>query len=169
MLKGLPLAYNKDMQEDKESVFDAFDTAAFCLSIFAKMIATMKVNRAAMYEAAQRGFINATDLADYLVKKGMPFRAAYKLVGKLVADCIAQGLVLESLPLAEYQARSSLFEADLYEAIKLETCVARRVSEGGTGAQSVRAQIAFLKQWLEETKEYTQEKGKDGSGCSTVH
>ena len=145
MLKGLPLAYNKDMQEDKESIFDAFDTVEQCLTVFTPMLASLKTHKAAMYQAAQRGFINATDLADYLTRKGMPFRTAYKLTGRLVADCVAKGQVLENIPLEYYQALSPLFGADVYEAIDLHTCVERRTSEGGTGRASVLSQIAYLR------------------------
>ncbi len=144
-LKGLPLAYNKDMQEDKEAVFDGLDTVIACLEIFAPMIATMKVNEEVTYMAAQKGFINATDLADYLTKKGMPFRAAYKIVGTIVADCIAKNLVLDNYPMAEYQKHSELFEEDLYEEISLETCVNKRLSEGGASPASVKKQVAFVR------------------------
>ncbi len=145
-LKGLPLAYNKDMQEDKESVFDAVETVSMCLPMVAGMVRTMTVNEENMLKAAQKGFINATDLADYLVKKGLPFRSAYKLSGQLVAHCIEENTVLEELPLATYQAYSDLFEADLYEAITLRTCVEKRISEGGTSAASVAAQLAYVKE-----------------------
>ena len=145
-LKGLPLAYNKDMQEDKESVFDACDTVKMCLQVFTGMIATMKANEENMLLAAQKGFINATDLADYLVKKGLPFRSAYKISGQLVALCIQQNTVLEKLPLATYQSFSELFAEDLYADIDLKTCVEKRISEGGTSAASVKKQIAFVKQ-----------------------
>ena len=121
MLKGLPLAYNKDMQEDKESIFDAVDTVKMCLGVFTPMIATMTALKDNMRAAAQKGFINATDLADYLVKKGMPFRTAYKIVGRLVAQCIAEGKVLETLPIDEYRKHSELFAEDLYHEIALET------------------------------------------------
>ena len=147
-LKGLPLAYNKDMQEDKEAVFDAVDTVKMCLKVFAPMIASMSVRADNMKKAAQSGFINATDLADYLVKKGMPFRSAYKISGQLVAICIAQNTVLEELPLETYKAYSDLFEADLYGQIDLYTCVAKRTSEGGTSPASVEAQIAWVKEQL---------------------
>ena len=145
MLKGLPLAYNKDMQEDKESIFDAFDTVEQCLTVFTPMLASLKTHKDAMYQAAQKGFINATDLADYLTRKGMPFRTAYKLTGRLVADCVAKGQVLENIPLEYYQALSPLFGADVYKAIDLHTCVERRTSEGGTGRASVLSQIAYLR------------------------
>ena len=144
-LKGLPLAYNKDMQEDKEAVFDAVDTVKMCLQVFSGMVATMKANTANMKRAAQKGFINATDLADYLVKKGMPFRSAYKISGQLVALCIRENTVLEELPLETYQTYSELFDSDLYEDIDLVTCVRKRISEGGTSTESVLAQIAYVK------------------------
>ena len=145
-LKGLPLAYNKDMQEDKEAVFDALDTVIMCLEVFTPMIATMKVNADVTYKAAQKGFINATDLADYLTKKGMPFRAAYKIVGMIVAECIEKDCVLDSYPLNEYQKHSELFEQDLYQEIALETCVNKRTSAGGASSASVREQV----QWVRE-------------------
>ncbi len=144
-LKGLPLAYNKDMQEDKESVFDACDTVKQCLPVFTGMIAEMTVNADNMKKAAQGGFINATDLADYLVKKGLPFRNAYKISGQIVATCIQNGLVLESLPLATYREYSDLFEEDIYDAVDLNTCVEKRISEGGTSVQSVEQQLRFVR------------------------
>ena len=144
-LKGLPLAYNKDMQEDKEGVFDACDTVKMCLEVFCGMIDTMRVRADNMKKAAQTGFINATDLADYLVKKGMPFRTAYKISGKLVAECIEKKCVLEELPLEAYRAHSELFDEDLYNEISLETCVSKRISEGGTSVQSVEAQLLWVK------------------------
>ena len=147
-LKGLPLAYNKDMQEDKEAVFDAVDTVKMCLAVLTPMLATMTVKPQNMKKAASGGFINATDLADYLVGKGMPFRTAYKISGQLVAQCIAQGTVLESLPLDVYRSHSELFGEDLYAVIDLEACVNRRISEGGTSRESVRAQIAYVKEML---------------------
>ena len=145
-LKGLPLAYNKDMQEDKEGVFDACDTAKMCLAVFTGMVQTMTANPDNMKRAAQAGFINATDLADYLVKKGLPFRSAYKISGQLVALCIAQNTVLEELPLETYKQYSDLFESDLYNEIDLVTCVEKRISEGGTSFASVQAQIEYVKQ-----------------------
>ena len=148
-LKGLPLAYNKDMQEDKEAVFDACDTVKMCLKVFSGMVQTMKANTANMKRAAQKGFINATDLADYLVKKGMPFRSAYKISGQLVALCIQNNTVLEELPLETYVSYSNLFDADLYENIDLVTCVEKRVSEGGTSTASVLNQIAWVKTQIE--------------------
>jgi len=147
-LKGLPLAYNKDMQEDKEAVFDAVDTVKMCLKVFSGMIETMKANTANMKLAAQKGFINATDLADYLVKKGLPFRSAYKISGQLVALCISGNTVLEELPLETYKTYSDLFDTDLYEAIDLMACVEKRISKGGTSVASVEEQISYVKEKL---------------------
>ena len=147
-LKGLPLAYNKDMQEDKESVFDAVDTVKMCLQVFAPMIDTLTANTANMKLAAQKGFINATDLADYLVKKGLPFRSAYKISGSLVAYCIQNGTVLEDLPLETYKQFSELFDEELYTAIDLMVCVEKRISEGGTSVASVEKQINYVRESL---------------------
>ena len=147
-LKGLPLAYNKDMQEDKEGVFDACDTVKMCLTILTPMLATMTVNRENMLRAAQGGFINATDLADWLVKKGMPFRSAYKISGELVRTCMETGQVLETLPLETYRQHCELFDESLYEAIDLKTCMEKRISEGGTSVASVEKQIAFVRKEL---------------------
>ena len=148
VLKGLPLAYNKDMQEDKESVFDGLETVQKCLKVFTPMLAEMKVLKDNMLIAAKKGFINATDLADYLTKKGMPFRSAYKLTGELVGKCVKEGIVLEDITLNEYKKYSDLFEDDLYNEISLETCVNKRVSEGGTSPLSVKNQINQLKKKL---------------------
>ncbi|MBQ9664551.1 MAG: argininosuccinate lyase [Oscillospiraceae bacterium] len=148
-LKGLPLAYNKDMQEDKEGVFDACDTVKMCLGILTPMLATMTVNKENMLHAAQSGFINATDLADWLVKKGMPFRSAYKISGQLVRLCIENGTVLEALPLETYRQYSEFFDEELYQAIDLKTCMEKRISEGGTSVASVEKQIAFVRKELE--------------------
>ena len=149
-LKGLPLAYNKDMQEDKEGVFDACDTVKQCLGILSAMIPGMKALPENMKKAAQKGFINATDLADYLVRKGLPFRSAYKISGQIVAKCIDQGWVLETMPLEEYQTFSPLFDETLYQAIDLTACVERRISTGGTSAVSVEQQIQYVKEKLSE-------------------
>ncbi len=146
MLKGLPLAYNKDMQEDKESIFDACETVKMCLKVFAPMIDTMKVKAENMKKAASEGFINATDLADYLVKKGLPFRSAYKISGSIVAYCIENKLILETLPLEKYKEYSDLFENDVYDDIDLTTCVNKRVSVGGTSVESVEMQIKYVKE-----------------------
>ena len=148
-LKGLPLAYNKDMQEDKEAVFDALETVEMCLDIFAPMIKTMRLIPENMYKAAQEGFINATDLADYLTKKGMPFRSAYKIVGQIVAECIEKHTVLDKLPLEAYKAHSDIFDEDLYIEISLETCVEKRISEGGTSVASVEHQLELVRKELE--------------------
>ena len=146
MMKGLPLAYNKDLQEDKEAIYDAIDTAKMCLTVFAPMIATMTVKPENMRKAAAEGFINATDAADYLVKKGMPFRTAYKITGQIVAHCIANHQTLETLPMADYRAQSELFTQDIYEAVNLDTCVKSRISEGGTSPESVAKQIQMIRE-----------------------
>ncbi len=149
-LKGLPLAYNKDMQEDKEAIFDAVDTVKMCLQIMAPMLETMKPLPENMKKAAQQGFINATDLADYLTRKGVPFRTAYKLAGSIVADCMDKGLVLENYPLEEYLKHSDRFDGDVYDAVNLENCVSRRISEGGTGPASVASQLSYVKEQLKK-------------------
>ena len=148
MLKGLPLAYNKDMQEDKESVFDSIDTVKACLDVFAPMVKTMKAKKENMENAAKKGFINATDLADYLTKKGMPFRSAYKLAGSAVAKCIKENKVLEDITLDEYKQMSELFDSDVYDEISLKTCVEKRNSLGGTSFTSVINQINEIKEIL---------------------
>ena len=147
-LKGLPLAYNKDMQEDKEGVFDAVDTIKMCLDVFAPMVASMNVLTSNMLVAAQKGFINATDLADYMVKKGMAFRSAYKISGQIVAYCIQNNKVLETLSLEEYKSFDGIFESDVFSEIDLLTCVEKRISKGGTSPQSVSEQIDFVKEKL---------------------
>jgi len=144
VLKGIPLAYNKDMQEDKESIFDAVDTVKQCLTVFTPMLATMKALPENMLTAAQKGFINATDLADYLTKKGIPFRTAYKQVGQIVAYCIEKNTVLEALTLEEYQSFHPMFEKDVFAAIDLQNCVQSRISAGGTNQISVEEQIKFI-------------------------
>ena len=141
MMKSLPLAYNKDMQEDKEAIFDAVDTVKLCINTFIPMIETMTVLKDNMRNAAAKGFINATDCADYLVKKGLPFRDAYKATGELVATCIDSNLVLETLPIEQYQAVCDLFDTDVYEAINLTTCVNERNVVGGPALESVNSQI----------------------------
>ncbi len=145
MLKGLPLAYNKDMQEDKEAIFDSVDTVKQCLSIFAPMLETMSVIEKNMLDAAAKGFIIATDVADYLTKKGVPFRTAYKISGTLVAYCIDKGTVLEKLTIGEFKEFSEVFEEDIFDAINLENCTFRRNSEGGTAVESVEKQIASVR------------------------
>ena len=154
MMKGLPLAYNKDMQEDKEAIFDAVDTLELCLKTITPMLDTMKTLPANMRRAAAKGFINATDCADYLTKKGMPFRDAYKLTGCMVSDCIAADKTLEELTLTQFQSYSPLFGADIYDAIDLVHCCEGRTSYGGPSAASVQRQIALatarLDAWEEE-------------------
>ncbi|MBQ9815464.1 MAG: argininosuccinate lyase [Lachnospiraceae bacterium] len=147
-MKGLPLAYNKDMQEDKEGVFDACDTVKMCLDVFKGMIETMTPLPENMLNAARGGFINATDAADYLVGKGLPFRSAYKISGQIVAKCIREGKVLETLSLDEYKGFSDLFEEDIYDAVNIKNCTFRRTSEGGAGPESFNAQIEFAKERL---------------------
>ncbi len=149
-LKGLPLAYNKDMQEDKEAIFDAVDTVKKCLGVFTPMIATMKPIPENMLAAAGKGFINATDLADYLVKKGMPFRTAYKIVGEIVAYCIEKGLILETLSIEKYKEFNDSFDTDLYNEISLKTCVEKRISAGGTGLESVEKQIEYITEFIND-------------------
>ena len=150
VLKGLPLAYNKDMQEDKEGVFDACDTAKMCLAVMAGMLPGMKARRDRMRRAASEGFINATDLADYLVMKGLPFRSAYKISGALVGKCIREGKTLETLSLAEYREASPLIEEDVYTHIDLGVCVQKRTSAGGTSVQSVEQQIRAVRSRLKQ-------------------
>ena len=151
-MKGLPLAYNKDMQEDKEPVFDALDTVELCLPVFAAMLDTMTVLPENMRRAAGRGFINATDCADYLTKKGIPFRDAYTTVGRLVADCTATGKTLEELSLEELQAVSPLFGEDVYEALNLENCMALRNSYGGPAVSETARQIEEIEAFVEARK-----------------
>ena len=148
MLKGLPLAYNKDMQEDKEQIFDSVETVKKCLEVYIPMMETMNVLKDNMYKAAQKGFINATDLADYLAKKNVPFRSAYKIVGTIVGECIEKGIVLDEMSLEDYKKHCPDFEEDLFGEISLETCVSKRISKGGTGPDSVKAQIEFLESIL---------------------
>ncbi|MBQ2875449.1 MAG: argininosuccinate lyase [Clostridia bacterium] len=148
MLKGLPLAYNKDMQEDKEAVFDSVETVKKCLAIFIPMVETMKPIPENMLAAAKRGFINATDLADYLTKRGLPFRTAYKIVGTVVGKCVKEGKTLDEIPLSEYKEYSEIFAEDLYEEIALETCIRKRISKGSTGYASVMEQIAYVEEQI---------------------
>ena len=150
VMKGIPLAYNKDMQEDKEGVFDAIDTVKMCLPVFAGMLKTMRVLPQNMRKAAAGGFINATDCADYLAKKGMPFRDAYTAVGNLVYYCTTHQKTLEELSLDELKKVSSLFEEDVYEALKLETCMGQRKSYGGAAVSETSRQIAELEAFIQE-------------------
>ena len=152
VLKALPLAYNKDMQEDKEPVFDALDTVKKCIPVFAAMLKTMRLLPDNMRAAAGKGFINATDCADYLVKKGLPFRDAYTLVGRLVSHCIENGKTLETLEIEEYKKLSEVFEQDVYEAISLDTCVSNRKAAGGPAKESVQSQIDYIEAFIEERR-----------------
>ena len=150
MLKGIPLAYNKDMQEDKEAIFDAIDNVKLCVKTFIPMLSTMRVIKENMRAAAAKGFINATDCADYLVKKGMPFRDAYKITGTLVAKCIELGVTLETLPIEEYRKLTDQFDEDVYDAINLENCVVQRNSYGGPSPKAVTDQLDELRYELEQ-------------------
>ena len=145
MLKGLPLAYNKDMQEDKEPLFDSVETVKLCIEAFIEMVDGMEINAENMFESAKKGYVNATDLADYLVVKGMPFRDAYNISGRIVSYCLARGVILEELPLEEYKQFSDLIEEDVHQRLQLKTCVERRNSAGGTSPASVRSQIAYIR------------------------
>ncbi len=153
VMKGLPLAYNKDMQEDKEAIFDAVDTVEMCLTTFTPMLDTMRVKEENMRAAAAHGFINATDVADYLVGKGMPFRDAYRVTGDLVARCLATGHSLETLPMEDYKAASELFDDGVYDAVRLERCVEGRRVTGGPSPEMVREQIAKVAGRLKEYRE----------------
>lgn len=147
-MKGIPLAYNKDMQEDKELSFDAIDTVKGCVSLFKGMIDTMKFNPARMEDSAKRGFTNATDAADYLVKKGVPFRDAHGIVGQLVLLCIDKGIALDDLSLDEYKKISPVFENDIYDAISLKTCVEKRLTLGAPGADVMNKVIAIYDDYM---------------------
>ena len=148
VMKGIPLAYNKDMQEDKEAVFDAVDTAKICLELFADMLDTATFNVSTLHDAVSKGFINATDCADYMVKKGLPFRSAYKIVGQLVAYCIAHNKTLETLSLDEYHIASPVFEEDVYKAIDPDTCVTGRACLGGPAPGRVLEQVQAMRKYL---------------------
>ena len=150
VMKGIPLAYNKDMQEDKEAIFDALDTVIMCLDTFAPMLETATVLRDNMRNAAARGFINATDAADYLVYKGLPFRDAYKATGMLVATCIDKGLTLETLPIEEFKAVCDLFDEDVYTAIDLDECVKKRTVKGGPSPECVMNEVEAMKKKIAE-------------------
>ncbi len=152
VLKGLPLAYNKDLQEDKEALFDTVDTVKSCVGIFILLVETMSLNEARMLSAAGEGFTNATDLADYLVRRGVPFREAHTVVGKVVLHCLAAGKRLEDLSLEEYRAFSPAFDSDLYEFLEIRACVARRALPGGPAPAAVARALAELTQWLEEMR-----------------
>ena len=154
-MKGIPLAYNKDMQEDKEMAFDAMDTVSNCLMLFTGMIATMKFRKDRMAISAMKGFTNATDLADYLVTKGVPFRDAHGIVGRIVLECIDRGISIEEMKLVELQAFCDKFEEDVYDAISLKTCVEKRVTTGAPGPESMKQQIAAGRAWLEKEPQLT--------------
>ena len=149
VMKGLPLAYNKDMQEDKECVFDAIDTVELCLPVFTAMLDTLTVRPKNMARAASGGFINATDCADYLVRKGMPFRDAYMIVGRLVNMCIKSGDTLDTLPLKDFQSVSGAFGPDVYQALELKTCVGGRKVYGGPSPESVKMQIENIQKFVD--------------------
>ncbi len=153
VMKALPLAYDKDMQEDKESLFDALDTVSDCLELFAAMLSTARFNTKRMRESAGKGFTNATDAADYLVKKGVPFRDAHGIIGRAVLRCIELNCSLEELPTEEYRKLSPVFEEDVFRAISLETCVGERITPGAPSEDSMKKNIAFYKNYLEETDE----------------
>ena len=148
VMKGLPLAYNKDMQEDKEPVFDAIDTVELCVPVFTAMLDTLNLKEKNMLKAASGGFINATDCADYLVKKGLPFREAYMIVGRLVNMCIRCGETLDTLPLKDFRSISALFDEDVYDALQLKTCVNGRKVYGGPSAESVQTQIQLIEDFV---------------------
>lgn len=149
-MKGLPLAYNKDMQEDKEWAFDAIDNVKGCLMLFAGMLRTMQFRKERMEESAKHGFTNATDVADYLVNHGVPFRDAHGIVGRLVLTCIEKGIALDDLSLEEYRKISPVFKEDIYEAISLKTCVGKRVTTGAPGPEAMQEALNIYKRYLEE-------------------
>ncbi len=149
-MKGLPLAYNKDMQEDKERLFDAYDTVVACLELFRKMIETAKFNNESMLKGAEGGFTNATDVADYLAKKGLPFRDAHSVVGRLVLFCIENNYTLLEVPMDEYKKMSEYFEDDIYAAISTDTCVRQRKSFGGPAPECVQEMINRTKEFVDE-------------------
>ncbi|MCD8153537.1 MAG: argininosuccinate lyase [Clostridiales bacterium] len=151
-MKGIPLAYNKDMQEDKELTFDAIDTVKGCLALFTGMISTMKFNRENMEESAKNGFTNATDAADYLVNHGVPFRDAHGIVGQLVLKCLERGISLDELPLEEYREISPVFQEDIYEAIRLDTCVEKRMTLGAPGSQVMERIVRENREYLKSEK-----------------
>ena len=149
-MKGIPLAYNKDMQEDKEMVFDAIDTVKDCLTLFTGMIRTMQFKKDRMEASAKNGFTNATDAADYLVNHGVPFRDAHGIVGQLVLYCIQKGIALDDMELSEFQEISPVFEEDIYEAIRMDTCVNKRVTTGAPGKAAMEEAIESYKKYLQE-------------------
>ena len=148
VMKGLPLAYNKDMQEDKEAAFDAFDTVKNCIVLFTGMLDTIKFRKERMAQSAMRGFTNATDAADYLVGKGVPFREAHNIVGKLVLYCIEKNASIDDLPLSEMKTISDKFEEDIYEAVSLKTCVEKRLTVGAPGREAMEKVLAVYRECL---------------------
>ena len=150
MMKGIPLAYNKDMQEDKEQIFDSIDTVKLCLPVFCDMISTMKVNVANMYEGAKGGFTNATDAADYLVKKGLPFRDAHSVIGNMVFYCIENNKAIVDLTMDEMKSFSDIIESDIYDAVSMETCVNDRNVLGGPAKQVTLRAIEQAEKFLNE-------------------
>ena len=150
-MKGLPLAYNKDMQEDKVGIFDAIDTVTACITLFTGMVDTMKFNKNEMEASAKNGFTNATDVADYLVNRGVPFRDAHSISGRLVLDCIAKGKALDDLTLDEFRAQSEYFDEDIYEAISMKTCVEKRLTLGAPGRVAMEEVIAVNKEYMDST------------------
>ena len=161
MMKGLPLAYNKDMQEDKQAMYDSIDTIKICITTIIPMLDTMKVIKKNMENAAKKGFINATDVADYLVKKGLAFRDAYKITGEIVKECIDKDLTLDTLPLNIYKNYSDLFAGDIYEAIDFITCVNGRKVVGGPAKEIELKHIALTKQFLKENELYARLESED--------
>ncbi len=151
-MKGLPLAYNKDMQEDKEVAFDAMDTAADCLTLFTGMLRTLKFRKERMAESAMKGFTNATDAADYLVRKGVPFRDAHGIIGRLVLYCIDRDTSIDRLTLEELRGISDRFDEDIYEAVSLKTCVENRLTTGGPGPEAMKQAISGYRSWMEGKK-----------------
>lgn len=149
-MKGIPLAYNKDMQEDKEMTFDAIDTVKSCLVLFNGMVKTMRFNMAVMEKSAVNGFTNATDAADYLVGKGVPFRDAHGIIGSLVLYCIGKNTSIDALSLEELKTISPVFEEDIYEAVSLKTCVEKRLTLGAPGMDAMKEVIAINKEYLKE-------------------
>ncbi|MBA1334401.1 MAG: Argininosuccinate lyase [Firmicutes bacterium] len=154
VMKGLPLAYNKDMQEDKESLFDTLDTVKACLSIMSPMLSTLKINRDNMQKAANKGFINATDVADYLSKKGVPFRTAHRIVGELVLHCTGKGVSLQDLSLEDFRKASPVFEEDIMDIVTPYSCVVSRNIPGGPAPEQVRLHIDSAKTYIRDTKSF---------------
>ena len=150
-MKGIPLAYNKDMQEDKELSFDAMDTVQDCLREFTGMISTIRFNKEIMENSAKKGFTNATDAADYLVKKGVPFREAHSIVGRLVLKCVEKGIALDDLTLEEFRAERSVFDDDIYDAISMKTCVEKRLTKGAPGRERMLEALRFYRVYLEDS------------------